>query len=97
MLYCLKQLPRYFFKYFTDCLIRQGLTSSNFDPCLFLSSSLIVIIYVDNILIYGKNKNEINSFIEQMKTEDVALHKEGTAKDYLGVDIQRDGLKIIFT
>jgi hypothetical protein len=48
---------------------------------------LIVIIYVNNILIYGKNENEINSFIKQMKTEDVALHKEGTAKGYLGVDI----------
>jgi hypothetical protein len=32
-----------------------------------------------------------------MRTEDVALHKEGTAKGYLGVDIQRDGQKIIFT
>jgi hypothetical protein len=63
-LYGLKQLPRYFFKYFTNCLIRQGLTPSNFDPCLFLSSLLIVIIHVPNILIYGKNKNEINSFIE---------------------------------
>ncbi len=54
-------------------------------------------IYVNDILIYGKNINEINSFIEQMKTEDVVLHKEGTAKGYLGVDIQRDGQKIIFT
>jgi hypothetical protein len=32
-----------------------------------------------------------------MKTEDVALHKEGVAKGFLGVDIQRDGKKIIFT
>jgi hypothetical protein len=97
-LYGLKQLPRYFFKYFTDCLIRQGLTTpSILNPCLFLSSLLIVIIYVNNILIYGKNKNEINSFIKQMKAEDVALHKEGTAEGYLGVDIQRDGQKIIFS
>ncbi len=26
-----------------------------------------------------------------MKSEDVALHREGTAEDYLGVDIQREG------
>ncbi len=32
-----------------------------------------------------------------MKTEDVALHKEGTAEGYLGVDIQRDGNKFTFT
>jgi hypothetical protein len=27
---------------------------------------------------------------KRMKSEDVALHREGTAKGYLGVDIQRD-------
>jgi hypothetical protein len=82
---------------FTERLIKQGLTPSNFDPCLFLSSTIIVIIYFDDILIYGQKDKEIDDFITQMKTEDVALHKEGTAEGYLGVDIQRDGNKFTFT
>jgi hypothetical protein len=52
-LYVLHKLPRYFYKYFTEHLVKQGLTPSNFDPFLFLSSTLIVIIYVNDILIYG--------------------------------------------
>jgi hypothetical protein len=56
-----------------------------------------VIIYVDDILIYGHNVKDIDKFIYQMKTEDVKLHKEGTAEGYLGVDIQRDGNIITFT
>jgi hypothetical protein len=52
---------------------------------------------VDNILIYGKCEDKINGFIERMKTEDVALHKEGTAEGYLGKDIQRNGDTITFT
>ncbi len=64
------------------------------DPCLFMSSTLIVIIYVDDIFIYGKCNDEINNFIARMKSEDVALHQEGTAEGYLGVDIQREGGKI---
>ena len=32
-----------------------------------------------------------------MKTEDVALHKEGTAEGYLGMDIQQDGDTVTFT
>ncbi len=32
-----------------------------------------------------------------MKTEDVALHKEGTAEGYLGVDIQCNQDTITFT
>jgi hypothetical protein len=86
-LYGLCQPPQYFYKYFIGRLVKQGLTLSNFDPCLFLSSTLIVIIYVDDILIYGQEEKEINNFIAQMKTEDVALHKEGTAEGYLGVAI----------
>ncbi len=52
-LYGLRQLPQYFYKYFTERFVKQGLTPSIFDPCLFFSSTLIVIIYVDDILIYG--------------------------------------------
>jgi hypothetical protein len=63
-LYGLCQSPRYFFKYFTEHLVRQGLTPSLFDPCLFMTSSMIVIIYVDDILIYGKSVNEIDDFIQ---------------------------------
>jgi hypothetical protein len=54
-------------------------------------SSLNGIIYVENILIYVRSKDEIDDFIKQMKTEDVALNKEGTTGRCLGVDIQRDG------
>jgi hypothetical protein len=56
-----------------------------------------VIIYVDDILIYGREEKEINNFIAQMRTEDVALHKEGTAEGYLGVAIQRHENQITFT
>jgi hypothetical protein len=93
-LYGLKQAPHYFFKYFTERLIQQGLTPLEHDPCLFMSSTLIVIIYVDDILIYGKCNDEINNFIARMKSEDVALHLKGTAEGYLGVDIQQKGGKI---
>jgi hypothetical protein len=94
-LYGLKQSPRYFFQYVTERLIKQGLTASKLDPCLFISKSLIVIIYVDDILIYGKSDNEINEVIEQLKQDDIALHREGMAEGYLGVDIQQDRNKVI--
>ncbi len=56
-----------------------------------------MIIYFDDILIYGWGDKKIDDFIARMKTKDVAQHKEGTAEGYLGVDIQRDGNKITFT
>jgi hypothetical protein len=58
---------------------------------------MIVIIYVDDILIYYKSEDEINNFICRMKTEDVALNKEGSADGYLSIDIQRNGCQTTFT
>ena len=59
-----------------------------------MSNSLIIIIYVDDILIYGKSEAEIDGFIDRLKQDDIALHKEGTVEGFLGVDIQRNGDKI---
>ena len=57
----------------------------------------MVIIYVNNILIYGKTSAEVDKFINNMTEKGVALHKEGTAEGYLAVDIKRDDNKITFT
>ena len=59
-----------------------------------MSKTLIVIIYVDDILIYGRSADEIDNLIKRLKKDDIALNKEGTAEGYLGVDIQQDGDKI---
>jgi hypothetical protein len=96
-LYGLRQAPRYFFEYFTEHLICQGLTPSKYDPCLFFSSTLILIIYVDDILFYCKDEDEIHDFIKQMQSKEVAIHKEGTVEGYLGVDIHQKGTQITLT
>jgi hypothetical protein len=50
-----------------------------------------VVIYVNDILIYGKSASEIDALIKDNKKDDISLHKEGTAEEYLGVDITRNG------
>jgi hypothetical protein len=61
-----------------------------------MNDNLIVIIYVDDILIYGRKGqgNQIDEFIEALKKEEVALHKEGTAEGFLGVNIKCDGNQV---
>jgi hypothetical protein len=60
-----------------------------------MNESLIVIIYVDDILIYARSNVEIDILIDKLKNDDISLHKEGTAEGYLGVDIQREGGNVI--
>ncbi len=59
-----------------------------------MNNSLIVIIYVNDILIYGWSEVEIDNLIKQLNSDDIAPHKEGTAEGYLGVNIQKDSQHI---
>jgi hypothetical protein len=87
-LYGLKQAPRHFFQHLTSRILKQGLTQSRHDPCLFFSSSMIVIVYVDDLLVFAATDALITNFIESMRQEEINLRREGTAEGYLGVDIQ---------
>ncbi len=59
-----------------------------------MSKTVIKIIYIDDILTYGRSTDKIDNLIKRLKKDDIALNKEGTAEGYLGVDIQQDGDKI---
>jgi hypothetical protein len=96
-LYGLKQSPRHFFHYLSDRLLKQGLTQSQHDPCLFFTSSMIVIVYVDDLLIFAETDGQIDSLIANMKREEICLRREGTAEGYLGVDIKTIGGQIHLT
>ena len=96
-LYGLCQSPRHFFTYLTERLVKQGLTQSSLDPCLFLAPDLMVIVYVDDLLVYANTNEVIDKFVCNMQTEEVALRREGTAEGYLGVDIRRDNSSVHLT
>ena len=70
---------------------------SHLDPCLFINKDLIVIIYVNNLLVYSKTTAAFDAFSQNMQNEDIALRREGTAEGYLGIDISTKGSTITLT
>ena len=56
-----------------------------------MNKLLIFIVYIDDILIYGRSEAKIDDLIKRLKNSNISLHKEGTVEGYLGIDIQRDG------
>lgn len=89
--YGLKQAPRYFFQYLTKHLESKeiGLVQSKCDPCLFVGSKVIAVVYVDDILFFAKDDSDIQSVIDTLKAKGVGIRQEGTAEGFLGVDIER--------
>eukprot|EP00956_Cyclotella_meneghiniana_P035535 scaffold115810_cov49-Cyclotella_meneghiniana.AAC.1 len=88
-LYGLKQSPRHFFKYLSSHLEKHHLKQSEFDPCLFIGTDIIVIMYVDDLLIYSRNRDSIDSLISTLQDDGIKLREEGEAEGFLGVDIKR--------
>ena len=59
-LYGLCQNPRAFWKYITTKMELCGMVQSNIDPCLFIGKKVMAIIYVDDILFWSINENDMN-------------------------------------
>ena len=51
----------------TQGLIEQGFQCLMIDPCLFYKSGLVMILFVDDVCIFGTSKELINNFIELLK------------------------------
>ena len=89
----MRQSQRYFLKYLTKHLKRQGLKPSDLDPCLFMSDKLIVSIYVDGVLVYAQDSKYIDDLIKKLQVDDILLCWEGTAEGCIGIKVERDDSK----
>ena len=53
-----------------------------------MSSNMIIIVYVNELLIYAPKDSHIHDFVTVMQCDDICLCHEGTAEEYLGIDIK---------
>ena len=91
-IYGLKQAPRAWNEKFTPALLEFGLCQSKSDPCLFVrrqqGESLIVIIYVDDTLVFYNNKTSFTKLANHLKQHfEIRIL---SATRFVGVDIVRD-------
>jgi hypothetical protein len=96
-LYGLKQAPRTFYEKLAAGLIERGYTQSEIDPCLFMKSGIICVVYVDDTIFAGpesdKLATEINSrgVSNDENQHSFQLRDEGEVGDFLGIRIAKQG------
>ena len=96
-LYGLRQAPRTFFEKLKAGLEERGWKQSAIDPCLFLKSGLICVVYVDDTIFAGAAVEELEKEItalgistsEQRHT--FHLRNEGSVSAFLGIQIEKTG------
>jgi hypothetical protein len=96
-LYGLRQAPRHFFNYLSEHLEKHGIKQSKCDPCLFIGKSVIVIVYVDDLLLYARDERQIDDLIAKLKEDKIWIRKEGSTEGFLGVDISPTSSNGTFT
>ena len=67
-----------------------GLEQSKFDPCLFVGTKVICVVYVDDLIFWSKDKLAINDSAMQLRELGVDLEQEDDAAGFLGVTLERD-------
>ena len=91
-LYGLKYAPRVWFDKLHQALIHLGFTSAKSDQSLFLKSTkahtILVLVYVDDILITGSDSTMIGELITQLDNK-FALKDLGNLDYFLGIQVKR--------
>ena len=86
-IYGLRQIPKKFFDHLSGQLKSLGFTVSASDQCLFIRSDCIVVTYVDDILVFGRDNDAISKLLDDLKRIETTVKLESDVVEYLGVDI----------
>lgn len=92
-LYGLRESPRAWYECFDSYIKSIGFTRSKNDYCLYSilieGEMIYLILFVDDLLICGKNEHEISK-IKGKLSEKFAMKDLGEVKTYLGINVEYD-------
>ena len=89
-IYGLCESPSNFFNFLKKNLEKSGFKQSSNDPCLFISPTVICLVYVDDCLFFSKSQKHIDESIEAIRACGMELNKEDDAAGFLGVQIKKN-------
>ena len=90
-LYGLKSAPIQFFKFLKDKLEKCGFEQQlDVDSCLFISETVICLVYVDDTLFFAKDEAEIEKVLKMLEKLDLTFTREDDVAGFLGVHIRRN-------
>ena len=89
--YGLKDAGRTWHEHLKKGLLDRGFQQGQVDPCVFYKDTLILLIYVDDVICFCPDDKPIDDFITSMQLPEprsFVLEDQGPLKDYLGIEIK---------
>jgi hypothetical protein len=87
-LYGISQAPKLWFEHLKAKLLKRGFTQSRLDPCLFYSTHVLLVVFVDDIILAGKDPTAFDLLIADLQA-DSELTDEGELTTFLGIQVTR--------
>jgi hypothetical protein len=84
----LKQASLNWYEKLKDGMVSWGYQPCLSDPCVYTKDDIVVLVYVDNMLIFSRSMSKITAFIHSLE-EEYEFTDEGYIKSYLGIDISK--------
>jgi hypothetical protein len=87
-LYGQKQAGRVWYLHLKKNLLKLGFKPSEHDECVFYYGKTIFIVYTDDTILLGPNKEEIDNIVERL-AKTFKIEDQGNLSDYLGIKIEK--------
>ena len=74
-----------------------GFTRSKIDECIFYRGKTVYLLYKDDSILAGPDKEDISKVIKDLKGANLDVTDEGNMEDFFGINIQRKDEEIHLT
>jgi histone deacetylase 1/2 len=88
-LYGLRQAGANWFDTLRNSLLSYGFKQSTIDPCLFLRKDIIIVLYVDDCILFARSDAVLDNFLSNLK-DSFTLTSAMDVGAFLGIDIRRN-------
>eukprot|EP00957_Ditylum_brightwellii_P047770 3628878-Ditylum_brightwellii.AAC.1 len=89
-LYGLKNAGRTWWEHLASGLERMGLKQCEANQYVWKKDGLVIIVYVDNCLIFGNSKDNVDKVVEKLRKRFDIADEGTTVEEYLGVKIDHN-------
>ena len=86
-----KQAGRVWNKFMDKGMKDIGFTPSKFDPCLYYRGSVLILVYIDDCIVFGPNAQAIDQVVTDLWScpQQFTVDYQGDVGDFLGIQIKR--------
>jgi hypothetical protein len=90
-LYGMREAPKLWSDYLEKGLCHSGFSPSHEDPDIYYGRGMAIVVYVDDVLFFGPNADEMETVIQELQSNGFELKQEkghdDTAYSFLGISI----------